>query len=1122
MFYCEAVSPILYAVLLSRFRHARHATFIKPITLIAAAFVILFWSQTAFAATETISLSLRANRAQYQALQKPASGIAITLGRRTDEVEVQMLENGKWSPWHEMKVDNDAEPWESSSQLIFTDDAEAVRVRSTLNASVKLHAIAVDSTPVENRLAAARQLTSSVIIPRWQWLGVEGERLRVSKRGSRKVHRAFDDKSPQLSDLIYKCDRRAYLYPEEYRVTKRQSTEDIDGDGLEEPLIWPVGYSEKIYGATVHHTAESSNAGRTKSDAQRMRAIYEYHTVARGWGDVGYNFVIGPSGTIFEGRAGGDYVVGAHNFCNNVGRMGISLMGNFQAGKPTDAQLMALRYLLVYLADKYDFNPIAKTIYHGKPTPTIVGHRDLGQTACPGNNSHELLPQIRVSTKNKKIDTPMFSSVAAPSSQQEAALTESLVPVQVSMGSQKQVVVKYMNVGLDTWNENTWLLGEEKEGVYFTEYRPHSFVAAGFMQEPYVKPGEIGTFIVNVQGGLSERSGEVSLTPVINNARRLISNVAKLHYTITRANSQFTHVTSYYPTLHKTGEDLTVTAKILNSGAVPWEKETITELEFDLEGGSGEVSVLNHPVMVEPGKQGTFRIRLQNVEEEGQYSRILVPHYAEGSKLVGSTITVASRAEPIPNIRLTQEVVRHNDASSLYPKNPTRKARQSRIYQARGVEIEERTGTELTLSPREQGTATLRIRAGKEGIGKFQRLASVVRSHPTIVLRLEVKGDQRRNMRINDYLESPVALKRYQVEDVNLTILAPSKEGTHTFSIGNLNFTIHVSPTGRYTIRKSTAPTLRISRRTQTIEQRKARRLERRKRIERTTPPPVPSQSIDDTSIRIRLSYDKDHGILDTDGVMRIEGGGNIIFTKSPAHLTIAQNQCKVITADGQFLSSVIRLFPAVQPSFTTVMTMGHEANRFRGTLECRVIGGKMYLINELPMEVYLSGLAEEPDSEPYEKQRAFAIAARSYALHYVISDQRKFPGMPFDGSDSPAEFQKYGGVRFEEINPRWVDAVRSTEKKVLLWQRKVVKAPYHSRNDGRTQGAINVWGWLDTPYLDAKDDPHCVGMNNWGHGVGMSGCGSKGFAEEGKLAEWILGYYYPGTKIGRWKGNNP
>jgi peptidoglycan hydrolase-like amidase len=248
---------------------------------------------------------------------------------------------------------------------------------------------------------------------------------------------------------------------------------------------------------------------------------------------------------------------------------------------------------------------------------------------------------------------------------------------------------------------------------------------------------------------------------------------------------------------------------------------------------------------------------------------------------------------------------------------------------------------------------------------------------------------------------------------------------------------------------------------------------------------------------------------------MRIQGGGNIIFLESgPAHITKEHDQCKVITSNGHIIAPHIKFSAEDANSFVKIMTETKSLNRYRGIVECRIIDNEIKFINELPLETYLNGLAEEPDTEPYEKQRAFAIAARSYALFYLISGQRKFPGKPWDGSDSPASFQAYGGVVFEERNPRWKDAVKSTESKVLSWERKVVKAPYFSSDNGRTKSALDVWGWEHTPYLNSKDDPWCKGMSNAGHGVGMSGCGAEGQANEGKTAEEILHYYYPGTKI--------
>lgn len=164
-----------------------------------------------------------------------------------------------------------------------------------------------------------------------------------------------------------------------------------------------------------------------------------------------------------------------------------------------------------------------------------------------------------------------------------------------------------------------------------------------------------------------------------------------------------------------------------------------------------------------------------------------------------------------------------------------------------------------------------------------------------------------------------------------------------------------------------------------------------------------------------------------------------------------------------------------------------------------------------------MAGLAEEPDTQPYEKQRAFAIAARTYAAYYMDPANRKFPGMPYDGSDDPALFQSYAGLDFTAANPNWLRASVSTESSVLTFDGKLIKPPYFSSDDGRTRSPSEA-GWKNFPFAEifsSKPDPWCSGMTLRGHGVGMSGCGALGQAKEGRSAEQILQYYYPGALLG-------
>ncbi len=162
----------------------------------------------------------------------------------------------------------------------------------------------------------------------------------------------------------------------------------------------------------VHHTA---SANKPSNPAQVVRFVDVYHTTGRGFSDTGYNYLIDHKGVIYEGRAARRYrtgesitgedgngwgVVGAHAKNNNAGSCGICLIGNFDLASPTDAAVTSLVALLSWKASEHRIDATASEPYidvHGARHvyPNISGHRQVGQTACPGSHLFGLLPQIR-------------------------------------------------------------------------------------------------------------------------------------------------------------------------------------------------------------------------------------------------------------------------------------------------------------------------------------------------------------------------------------------------------------------------------------------------------------------------------------------------------------------------------------------------------------------------------------------------------------------------------------------------------------------------------------------------------------------------------------------------------
>ena len=102
---------------------------------------------------------------------------------------------------------------------------------------------------------------------------------------------------------------------------------------------WTPQY-RRVLRFITHHTAWTNNP----SDyAATVRAIHLYHAVTLDWGDIGYNYLIAPDGTIFEGRKGGEAVIGGHTFNHNSGSIGIAFMGTFTSGEPTTSARTAYK-----------------------------------------------------------------------------------------------------------------------------------------------------------------------------------------------------------------------------------------------------------------------------------------------------------------------------------------------------------------------------------------------------------------------------------------------------------------------------------------------------------------------------------------------------------------------------------------------------------------------------------------------------------------------------------------------------------------------------------------------------------------------------------------------------------
>ena len=168
----------------------------------------------------------------------------------------------------------------------------------------------------------------------------------------------------------------------------------------------PTTASGGVKYAVVHHTTNSNTYAASDVPAM-MASMYTYHTGTNRWCDLGYNFVIDRFGRIWEGRSGGvtKAIVGGHAQGFNTGSVGVSFLGQYEPGaSPTSA---APSSAALTAASKIPTGSASVTSGGSNKwpkgtvltLPRVIGHRDVGQTACPGQNVYAKLPNIRLSAK---------------------------------------------------------------------------------------------------------------------------------------------------------------------------------------------------------------------------------------------------------------------------------------------------------------------------------------------------------------------------------------------------------------------------------------------------------------------------------------------------------------------------------------------------------------------------------------------------------------------------------------------------------------------------------------------------------------------------------------------------
>jgi hypothetical protein len=1012
-------------------------------------------------------------------------------------------------------------------------------------------------------------------------------------------------------------------------------TKVVDKSPTGELLIWPIAYMKKVQKLIVHHTDSDLKDlnGDLVMDGRdysaMVRAIYRYHAITRGWGDIGYNYIIDPLGNIYEGRAGGDGAIGAHALCHNNGAIGISVIGNYENIPVPEPAVDSLINLLALKAQEFNIDPQGESVFHGESIPNILGHRDVRPTACPGKNLYGLLPLIRgraslISRFSNFSDQPSQVNVLDYNAEPVSALDKiTLLP-----NERRHVTVQFKNTGKQAWDSNTWLhvaLNNNKDARVVPIIADKPFVAAD-MREVSVPPGSLGTFELDLEGGYNGGFFSFEIAPVANSRFKISRGAMHLAFGVESPRYDYEVVTNNLPKdILYQGQKRLGSIDLKNTGNTVWTNYGENPITLGTTAPQDRKSILvgKNPTRlgylsqseVRPGETGHFIVELEAPEDkEGKVTERFTP-VIEGIKWLqdkGLNFEVTLK-KPRHLAVITQK----DDLSVMTPgemrkvlityKNmgdlPWTYDDMHVDFESKGLKVFKNQLAPLEdVAPGKSVTFDFWIQALYEGGTHSLALNSKYRKTPilggNVKFNIDVQSPVLRATLVEQKQQDVITLRPGQEYEITLKyknignvvwrnkgpnavyiaptdpkdrlskmynpkswpnkyraavlkdmLVNPGETGTFVFKIrptvrGTFreNFALVMenvdwleSSTAKFNIKVAGIPLKSSSSAIDALGDAKLNRDRASIITKAVTPAPAaPSPALVDavqrtassSDIRVKLSFNGDRTDVSYPEAYKVfDGAGRLLFNVGGTQKVVLErsgNEISVTFGGVKKSHAVIRIQASKADSVFTISAMEKRPawntslndNKFRGTLEVQVVNDKTTYIDELNLEDYLKGVAEVPNTEPFEKQKVLAVLARTYASFYMQEENRKFPGLPYDASDDPDVFQKYLGYGYEVRSPNFVGAVVVTSNEVVTYQGKLVKTPYFTQSDGRTRSAEEVWGWKNSPWLKSVDDPYCAGLEKKGHGVGLSGFGATKMAEAGKLYDEIIKYYYTGVAI--------
>lgn len=875
--------------------------------------------------------------------------------------------------------------------------------------------------------------------------------------------------------------------PERGAKSKARTEGTLMPEAQEIPDYWPVSR------IIIHDQGCDPQKPGCNDDlydpVYRIQNIYRYHAVTRGWGDIGYHFIIDRQGRIYEGRFGGNGVRGAHLYhdrkCQNfnLGTIGILLLGNYQDEAPPQVMIDSLVRLIAWLCLGNSLNPETLSLTTKVWANPIKGEKN-GKTLCDlSQGSWGALFTGPVVLTHKDIEQGN-SDVGKLD----------LVNVRQKAAQIKKRISKF----LFTTSEKSGVFSLEKGKLFklasskkdFSLQPGQKFLKIAVSQLEYF-PYQKGALFK--EGSLLQVKGSKLLYLIEAGKKRLIYDKVLLSYWDLK-DKRIQEVSLSELSNYPSGQPL-----LFPQGALI-RAENHKKVYLILDGKRRHIT-----------SAALFRALGLSWQDILNTTPELVEAHPLGQAL-----------------KLPTGVVVKDPQGFFYLIKGGRRfwIPRSDLLEALGLDKEE----PFKLNQEELGVyffggyakwpdGTLIQEIGKE--------------------ELFLVWDQKRYLIADSVLAKSLSGQK--------KVIAMSSDQLKSYPVGQKILTSQAyqnlvsgkSPSRMVSSFKEKIAELRQKLQLSEILLAKPQTLSQFREITQkstsTQKQELSSQSETGPSqIRVALCWErkgectlpKNQDIqisVSSDYEVFVNGVSQGVKPKD--HLYTWQydetRNLKIVPQDKAALIQIVNFH-----DFGWKKTLND--NVFRGRLEIQYSEDSqgMFLVNELSLEEYLKGLAEGLSEDTLEYKKLLSLIARTYAYYYLTQDKR-YPQEDFHLKNLASD-QLYRGYNYTQRAGNWSQVVQETAGKIITYQGRPIVAAYSSDSGGVTKNACLVWpkycgqdGKLDSKFSylqggikDPQTTQHNPQKVALSHGVGLSAAGARELIRQGKNYEEIIKYYYPGVEI--------